>query len=196
MQNSDLIRAADVSKYAGFVNRTSWASAKRKHGIELAIVGSWHGKDANDAASDTLKAAHDSGLTTATYIVLNELLGSKSIDEGLRACGNTPLAFVALDIELRGVTQEIIEDAIRECHAHLLRVAIYTGEWFWQGRLGNPVWFPRIPLWHSSYNGKEELEPVNYGGWDIPVGHQYKGTDSSLGFSADLSMFNHHWVEK
>ena len=44
--------------------------AKEDHGIELAIVGSWHGKALTSTRSTCSLGARMAGLETATYIVL------------------------------------------------------------------------------------------------------------------------------
>ena len=115
------------------------------HHIDLAIVGSWHGSRSNEYAEATLHAARKAGLMTATYIVVIDK--PSAISYGLEACGNEAehLSFVALDIEVRGVTEKSITDSIRDVHAGSHRAAIYTGAWFWQGRLGNPKWASHIP---------------------------------------------------
>ena len=200
---SGLITAADVSVYTGAVSSDEWIHAKQAvsgPSLELAIVGSWHGLETNIYAESTLQAARQAGLLTATYIVLNARSGQETIQVGLAACGKQEvplLGFVALDIELRGVTEKIITDALAEIRAHNLRPIIYTGAWFWKGRLGNPDWACGTPLWTSSYNGQRTLDDpaLPYGPWKTCVGHQYVGSDSSLGFSADLSVFSLEWIK-
>ena len=201
---SMLVTAADVSVYTGDVSSDDWARAKRTVAgppLELAVVGSWHGTETNRYAESTLQAAHKAGLTTATYIALNSRPGREAIVAGLDACGEHEvplLSFVALDIELRGVTETILTDALMEIRAHDLRPIVYTGSWFWRGRLGNPGWAHRVPLWTSSYNGERTLDDpaLPYGPWGECVGHQYAGTDRSLGFSCDLSVFKTKWLKQ
>ena len=190
-----LVQAADVSVYTGPVSHDQWAAAKAKHHIELAIVGSWHGSRSNEYAEATLHAARKAGLMTATYVVVIDK--PSAIGYGLEACGNEAehLSFVALDIEVRGVTEKSIADSIRDVHAGSHRAAIYTGAWFWQGRLGNPKWAPHIPAL-----GLELRRPPDTASGttsDTAAGKVRQLSDIStreptteLGFSCDLSVFD------
>ena len=190
-----LVRAADVSVYSGHITAKQWRRARARHHVELAVVGSWHGSRANQYAEATLAAARAAGLKVATYIVVTD--DAKAIGYGLDACGIhvDSLEFVAIDAELRGVSEKGITDSVRAVHDRGRRAMIYTGKWYWAGRLGDPKWAPRIPLWDSSYNGRQTLDEAGYGGWGRPVGHQYKGTNTELGFSCDLSVFAKDWLE-
>ena len=192
----NLVRAADVSKYGGAVSAEQWAKAKADHGIGLAVVGSWHGRDANRYAAQTLCAAADAGLAVATYAVLTSRDGSATVGLAKQACAEQwpNLSFVALDCELDGVTEQVISDAEAEVTAEGLRPLIYTGRWFWASdrHLGNPTWASHLPLWDSHYDGVEALVlHPSYGGWDTGdvVGKQYRGSNDLLGFSNDLSVF-------
>ena len=192
----ELIRAADVSKYGGPITTDQWAAAKADHGIGLAVVGSWHGRDANRYCAETLAAAVDAGLSIATYAALNSRDGADTIWYAAKECAEhwANLAFVALDIEIDGVTQQVVADAEASVTAGNLRPIIYTGRWFWTGarHLGNPTWASHLPLWDSHYDGLEVLmlTPA-YGGWHTQdvIGKQYRGSNNDLGFSCDLSVF-------
>ena len=162
-------------------------------GIQLAIVGSWHGLSANGYAAHTLDAARHAGLQVATYIALNSMAGADSVARGLKACWDySDLCFVALDVEIKGVTVDIISDAVSAVSAAKLIPIIYTGGWFWYGKFGDPHDFSHLPLWTSRYDGYADLT-VNwkpYGGWEAPAAKQYEGTNHTLGFGNDLSVFD------
>ena len=197
MRSSPLLGAADVSKWSGLITKTQWQSARSSHSVELAIVGSWHGAEPNGYCEDSLGAARDAGLLTATYLVLNSFPGAESVDRAQSSCGTAwdNLVFAALDIEVRGVTEQIIADAAASVVKAGLRPIIYTGSWFWSGRLGNPDWAASLPLWDSRYDGQKVLEfPNPYGPWSKLVGKQYEGSNNDLGFSSDLSVFDAEWV--
>ena len=90
------------------------------------------------------------GLQTATYIVLAEhpeVVTDRP--EGVRHLQAEHLAFVALDCELRGLTEESLHEAIQLVQEAGHRCVIYTGAWFWEGRLGDPEWAAHMPLWDS-----------------------------------------------
>ena len=197
MPATKLIRAADVSRWSGQITEAQWKSAKENHGIELAIVGAWHGAEANEHCEASLHNAQDAGLQIAAYAVLNGMRGDESIERAKAACGMPwwDLAFAALDVEVRGVTRRIIASAATKVTHGGLRPIIYTGAWFWRGRLGNPDWAAGLPLWDSRYDGKLDLEfPDPYGPWTKIVGKQYEGSNSDLGFNADLSVFDAEWL--
>ena len=194
---TDLVFAADVSVWSGQISEARWKAAKDNHGIGLAIVGAWHGGQSNWHCASTLHTAKAAGLNVATYAVLNQLSGAESVAHARDACGPfwKSLKFVALDIEVRGVTEDAIDEATRTVAADGLQPIIYTGAWFWRGRLGNPDWAADLPLWDSRYDGKQDLAfPDPYGPWASVVGKQYEGSNGDLGFSSDLSVFDRCWL--
>ena len=187
-----LTRATDVSVWGGPINYPQWRTAKGD-GIKLAIVGSWHGLSYNSYAAHSLASARHAGLQVATYVALNDMAGADSVARGLKACGDySDLCFVALDVEIKGVTVDIISDAVSAVSAAKLIPIIYTGSWFWYGKFGDPHDFAHLPLWTSLYDGHADLT-VNwkpYGGWEAPAAKQYEGTNHTLGFGNDLSVFD------
>ena len=194
------IHGLDISKYAGPVGLAEWQRAY-KEGQRVAVVGSWHGVDANHFAFQNLDHARLAGFLTATYIVLNALDGAEAVKRAAAACGSEweQLKFVALDIEVDGVTWGIIADAKAAIGRVLpkAKVCIYTGSWFWRGHLNNPTWGIdlSLPLWDSRYDGQPDLAfPDPYGCWTELIGRQYQGTNKALGFSTDLSVFDSAWI--
>ena len=192
-----------MSKYTGPVTADRWAAAKADHGIGLAIVGSWHGRDANPHCEATLVAAADAGLAVATYIVINSDQGAQPVWYGAVACGDMwpRLSFAALDIEIDGVTETALAIAEKSLRDGNQRPIIYSGRWFWSAaeHLGDPTWCKHLPLWDSRYDGRQELHMQNpYGGWtdETLVGKQFEGTNQTLGFECDLSVFDGDWLSK
>ena len=111
----------------------------------------------------------------ALYAVLNHLDGAHTIDTALANAGAVfehgqvvdpsdirDLLFVALDIEVDGVTRKVVTDAARRVREVGLRPIIYTGKWFWypKAHLGDPMWGVDLglPLWVSIYDGHVGLE--------------------------------------
>ena len=194
---TDLVRAADVSVWSGEISEAQWDSAKRHKGIDLAIVGSWHGKRGNEYARTSLDAARKAGLDVATYVALNHMHGYESVENGLRNLGVTmDLKFIALDVEVPTVTVAIVHEAIRAVKTVNLTPIIYTGKWFWKGKFGDPRDFSDIPLWTSRYDGFADLlvNWESYGGWKEPTAKQYQGTNHTLGFGNDLSVFRRDFI--
>ena len=193
------VLAADVSVYGGNVSADQWRDG-RNMGIGLAIVGLWHGQRLNQYAHSTLYGAQAAGLPLAAYVALSKnWSGSEQVAFGKKIAGDKwdNLRFVALDIELPGITQTIIADAAEAVRADGLRPIIYTGKWFWDGHLGNPDWFPHIPLWDSLYDQRAIVELVHpYGGWTSVVGKQFDDKTSRLASSADISAFDAEWIDE
>lgn len=195
---TDLIHAVDVSVYSGNITPSKWQNAIAK-GFSLAVVGSWHGRSGNRFAHDSLKAAREAGMQTASYVVLNGMAGNEAVKRGMDACRDEwqHCAFVALDVELTGFTEAILHDAFGELEHQCMKSCCYTGAWFWEGKLDNPTWASAlgIPLWSAHYGIQPSLTMAKpYGGWYSLVGHQFQGSNNRLGFSADLSVFDSDWL--
>ena len=193
--NENLVLAADVSVYGGIADEDVWGTAR---GIGLAIVGSWHGQRPNRYAHASLYGAKKAGTPFATYIALSaDYTGLEQVGYGKVACGDKwdELRFVALDIELPGITETHIRDAAEAVKADGLRPIIYTGKWFWSGHLGNPAWFADLPLWDSIYDQLAVVELRHpYGGWTSVVGKQFDNKTSRIDTSADISAFDGDWL--
>ena len=196
-----LTYAADISKYTGPVSTSQWACAREQHGINLAIVGSWHGHDANPSCEASLSNAAEAGLGTATYLVIDSTNSALPVWNAALACGAmwSHLTFAAIDLELNGVTENALLDAEKYLNAGGQRPIIYTGSWFWASsrHLSNPTWGSHLPLWDSHYDGRAELTLARpYGGWTQKslVGKQYVGSNRTLGFECDLSVFDSTWL--
>ena len=195
---SNLIHALDVSKYTGLVTQEEWTAAQSR-GYTLAIVGAWHGTTDNPNAQNTLYNARQVGMTVAAYTVLNAEDGSQSVHEAFRACGDQAehLAFMALDVEVMGLTHKIFNDARNSLVSADVKGCVYTRYSFWHDQLGNPRWGSDLPLWDADYNdGPNLVLDRPYGGWTVDkvIGKQYQGSTSRLGFNADLSVFAADWL--
>lgn len=178
------------------MTQMQWERAREDQGVDLAIVGSWHGSKQNHAAESSLQTARAAGLMTATYIVLSaHLKGSSAVAHGMSACGAewAHLRFVALDVELDGIKEAHIDGAHRSLGK--LPAMIYTGRWFWSSskHLGDPHWGADLPLWDSHYDGNALLDHPfrRYGGWREQTAKQY--ADRCPGLNADRSVFDPTW---
>jgi len=199
----------DVSAYQYSISRDKWARMKAD-GQVVAVVGSWHGVQDNAWALENLMRARSVGLKTATYIAINGSRSGRShVEEGRDACGGQweHLNFVAIDVEIRGVTEEILDAALANVEKLGGRPAIYTGRWFWNwwalslghlpglDRPGGVSRYASYPLWTALYDGRPTLDVPLYGGWERAVGHQYAGTTAAYGTQVDLNVFDAEWVE-
>ena len=193
----DTVKALDVSKWTGAVSTAQWAAALSR-GYNLAVVGAWHGTQANDFAEATLKNARSAGLDVAAYCVLNSEDGSRSIHDAMQACGDQSeyLSFMALDIEVQGLNHQIFNDAANTLASVEVISCVYTRYSFWHDTLGNPEWGINLPLWTADYESGDSLViERNYGLWtqENTIGRQYQGSNNRLGFNADLNIFKAGW---
>jgi len=203
------VKGVDLSVYQGVVRARSWQVMARD-GVKVAVVGSWHGLRSNLHAPSNLLEARMADLTTATYIAVNgDRPGRDHVESGRAACAARwkPLNFVAIDVEIRGVTEEILDHALARVKELGGRPAIYTGRWFWNwwalslghlpglDRPGGVSRYASYPLWTAFYDGRPTLDVPLYGGWERAVGHQYAGTTTAYGTQVDLNVFDAEWVE-
>lgn len=168
-------------------------------GVVGVCVGSWHGKCLNEFAEANLRDARGLKLKTATYTVLNSSDGRAPVAQARNACGMewTALKFVALDVEVPGVTEQAIRDAIDEVRFWGQRPCLYTGNWFWDlwaARLGHDPVVLNPPTWLAYYNGKQDLDVPTRPSYGPIVGHQYAGTTSRYGTQVDLNAFDPAWI--
>ena len=176
---TELLRVVDYSKYQGTVSRASHR-LMREDGIAGVVVGLWHGLDANPYALNSLANAKDEGLLRGGYAVINDRPGRDAVRAAQQAAGgHWPQLFgVAIDVEIRGVTEAIMADALDEVLRLGQRPFVYSARWFWNwwavelGHLpglitpGGVPSFARYPLWTAQYDGIADLNSVQlFGGW-------------------------------
>ena len=200
----ELVAGVDVSVYAGSISPEQWATAAAA-GVKVAVIGAWHGKHPNPNCEQWMADAVAAGLAVAVYVAINALPGAEAVAKGAAACGDEwqHANFVALDVEITGVDQQIIDSAIDAVTTDGLRPVLYTGRWFWQehAHLGDPNWASArgVPLWHAAYDGDRSLtfgRSGPYGGWTAEslIGHQYAGTNTEDGFSDDRNVFDRAFI--
>ena len=196
------IEAADWSKFQPRHTSANMLALKNA-GIELIIPGAWHG-DAhgiNPHCKDDLRLAREAGLHTATYTVLDSPQGTTAagaVQKARQVCGEEwdHLSFVAVDVEVSGITIPEIAKAIIEVERTGQRAIIYSARWFWHDRFDNPDNFKDVPLWSADYDGDPTLDfPRPYGGWTELVGKQYSGTTTFAGVEMDRNSFLREFVE-
>lgn len=167
----------------------------------------WTGGYRNHAAvrsvaEANLRGARERGLVTAGYINVSPWYPQA---EGLRRAQEAAgaewehLRALAVDVEIEGVTLGQVRELCELAAATGKRVCIYTAQWFWAGKLGNPRddWLRAYPLWYALYDGVAELkgrgEPgFGPAGWPV-VGKQFQGTTAIAGAEFDLNVFDLEW---
>ena len=195
----NLLRVVDYSKYQGIVSRASHR-AMREDGIAGVVVGLWHGLDANPYALNSLANAKDEELLRGGYVVLNSKPGRDAVRAGQQAAlGHWPQLFgVAIDVEIRGVTEAILADAFDEVQRLGQRPFLYTGNWFWNWwalELGHFPDASRYGAWIAVYNGIADLASVPpRPGYGPIIGHQHWGSTAAYGTTVDFNVFDAAWV--
>ncbi len=192
------MRWVDFSKWQGDVSLAS-LQAMKNDGIEGVCVGSWHGIDANPYVEVVLARARSIGLKTATYFIINARRGASTVNLAKTACGAEweHLSFAASDVEVTGVNETILQEALDETARLGQRPLIYTGGWFWNFwavNLGRPPGFQRYPFWTSLYDGVASFNRNNVRGAEIWVAKQYTGSTRAYGTTVDFNIFSREWV--
>ena len=200
------IEAADWSKFQGAHTSADMLSL-RDAGIELVIIGSWHGDahSVNPHCKEDLRLARAAGRYTATYTVLDSPQGTTAagaVQKARQVCGDEweHLSFVAVDCEVDGITIPEIATALAEVERMAQRPIIYTAHWWWVGHFGNPDNFKDVPLWNAYYDQDPDFDfaRLPYGGWTIDdvVGEQYTGTTTFAGVEMDRNSFLKDFVDQ
>ncbi len=175
---SSTLQAIDISIFQKGVSSYQWALLK-KQGYDVAIVGSWHGVawGANPYAEANLQSARSEDHKIATYLVLDSVMsGKEAVTKAKQACGSMwqHLSFVAIDLELEGITHQQIQDAIDAIRVEGKRPIIYTSKYWWDTFMTGDR-FSDIPLWQARYDNNPRLSAVyRFGGWQNSIGKQYK----------------------
>lgn len=209
---SELIRALDCSVYSG---RTSaqWWRDRYAEGWRMAVVGSWHGNSTNPFVRDQMGFAQDAGMMLATYVALSQFHGGdEQVAKARYACGDfwPQLEFVALDMELPGLTGQHLDCAVRPLQKYLASETIcYTGYWWWSPwQRGHGYDWPDLPAWVAYYDGRASLDaaPIVTGGPIRPlapltglgpiIGKQYAGTTYIDGVAVDLNVFDASFLKE
>ena len=196
------IEGIDISKYQGSIDQATWRALEMS-GQAVAIVGAWHGIDANPHCEGNLLRAKSAGMVTATYTALNSLNGFTAVQNAKAACGSAwgDVAFVAIDCEINGITETTIRQAIQQCDDFGKQACIYTAYWWWHDQFGNSTQFAHMPLWNAYYDGEPDVDfgRLMYGGWAVSsvVMEQFTGSSQLAGITVDRNtILADWWVEE
>lgn len=163
-------------------------------GADLVIVGLHHGITPNHYAQQQLAYAVSQGKRIAAYITISPSTNELDVVNQARdlAAEFWPqLSFVSIDVEIEGVGVLQIINACKAVEAMGKRVCIYTNQGFWQEHMDDTQMLSNYPLWDANWNDHQWIEPVGYGGWDWPIGHQYQELTA-----VDWSVFNDTYVDE
>ena len=195
-----LIEVVDYSKWQGTVSLASHRAMKAA-GIEAAVVGLWHGIDSNPYALNSLANAKQAGLMIGGYIVVVSRDAREVVQAGKAAAGGhwKDMFGVAIDIEIRGITEVNLANAMDEVVRQGQRPFLYTGNWFWdiwRSELGHaPRGAEKYGAWLAVYNGIKTLESAGTRpGYGPVIGHQYAGSTPAFGTTVDFNVFDRDWL--
>jgi len=152
------------------------AQRLRAAGIEVWVQCLWTAAATPGPAQSNLYVAlgpaKDAGLITAGYISVNGSHdGAWHVERGRAAVDQATwdaLAFVAVDVELQGIPNTVIRQAIEALKAKGAKPVIYTSYHAWVDFQGNPQDFTDVPLWYAHWDGKPEIDwRLPFGGWTL-----------------------------
>ncbi len=205
------MKAFDTSRYSTGnkpIDRSVFDDLRSNYGCGLAIIGAWHGIEGYDAAETSLATARAARLLTATYIALSPShSGREAVDAGRALIGNEwgPLRFVAIDVEVPGVTMAHIVDAIKAVVEYGQTPILYSAAWFWNANLADvtvtaittAAGVARLYAWDADYDGKTDLDYKNvWGGLLVAdvIGDQFTNTTNVGTIDVDFSVFSDAWL--
>ena len=196
-----LMTVVDYSKWQREVSRNSHRQM-RQAGVRAFIPGLWHGTDANSYALNSLANGRAEGLLPGGYIVVVARDGREVVRLGKAAAGShwKDMFGVAIDIEIAGITEANLANALDEVRVQGQRPFLYTGNWFWSWwRVALGHW-PEVGApdsWIAYYNGIADLGSFpSKPGYGRIIGHQYTGSTSAFGTTVDFNVFDESWLLK
>jgi len=196
----ELEKWTDFSKWQGDVSGAS-LQAMKDDGVKGVCVGSWHGISPNPYVKSVLNRARSIGLDTATYYVFNSRDGKETVERAFNACGGAEwdaCLFHAPDVEIRGITEQILRDGLKVTEDVGGWPIIYTGNWFWNWwrlDLGYDPDFTDWPSWIAVYNGMPNLNVAPAPGLGTLRIHQYAGSTQAFGTTVDFNVANKAWMD-
>lgn len=172
---------------------TQKLNALKARGVKLFIQCLWTAAEQPAIRVNNLRAASDVNLPIAGYISLNQYqLGSWHMVKGRVGVPDDlwdKLQFVAIDIELSGISALQVADAVEWVRARGKRPIIYTSYNAWTTLLvpGNSTLISQmgVPLWNAYWDVNPDIDfpTLRYGGWkdeDVWIEQWSGGVDMEL----------------
>ncbi len=149
---------------ANCLNRNSWP---------VYIQCLWTAIEQPPARVESLRTAKNAGLQIAGYISLNNSgSGANHVVAGRAGIPDDlwdALEFVAVDVELSGITEQQILRAVEQVEAFGQKAVIYTSWHAWNDLVvpNNPTGLNHVPLWNALWdlNPDFDFPTLRYGGW-------------------------------
>lgn len=157
----------------------------------------WTGSETPAVAQENLRVAIHRAFIPVGYIsVTGSMGGAWHVDRGHAAVDEETwqaLALAPVDVELWGIPNTTIRQAVERTVELGKRRCTYTNFQSWAEKQGNPQDFTDCLLWNALWDGCEDFDFPNlpYGGWSPSqvVGEQYTGGHDVLGLNADKDIW-------
>jgi hypothetical protein len=171
------------------------------YGVKVFCQCLWSGSDQPPPRVTNLRTALNNGFIIAGYIsVTASHDGNWHVAQGRAGVPDDiwdALALVFIDVELDGIPNATVRQAV-DATANLgKRRAIYTSYNAWVTKQGNPQDFTDCLLWYALWNEEPEIEwdwpgfRYRFGGWtpDKIAGKQSMGGHNLEGIDVDTDTF-------
>ena len=176
----------------------SEAQALRQAGVYVWAQCLWTGSGLTGTAQANLDVAIRNNLIPCGYIsVTSRQMGGYHVNQGRTAVNQEvwdKLALVFIDVELEGIPNRTISEALDRVVALGKRKAIYTSSNAWRAYQGNPIGFEDALLWNANWDANPDVDYIDraFGNWPITklVGEQYSGGQNYLGVFVDRNIFD------
>lgn len=173
------------------------AKRLRARGIDVFFQCLWTGNEQPPPRVTNLRTAHRNGFILGGYI---SVTGSRSGYEHAQSGRNgmpqdlwDALVLVPIDVELDGIPNTTIRDAVEAVATMDKRRAVYTSYNCWVNKQGNPMNFTDCLLWNAYWDRDPDADfpSLPFGGWrpDQVVGEQWSGRQTVEGVHVDRDTF-------
>jgi hypothetical protein len=172
-----------------------------QYGVKVFCQCLWSGSDQPAPRVTNLRTALNAGLTIAGYIsVTGSRDGYWHVAQGRAGVPDDiwdTLALVFIDVELDGIPNATVRQAVDATDRLGKRRAIYTSYNAWTSKQGDPKDFTDCLLWYALWDEEPEIQwdwpgfRYRFGGWTIDkvVGKQSMGGHELEGIDVDTDTF-------
>lgn len=182
----------------------AWWADRRAEGFRVMSQCLWTGGVIPQVAHENLSNAKAERFIITGYTNTKLAGGDVAIAKAKEAARDLwgSLYQVQVDVEIPGVREVDIYNAVVPLEGMGKRPCIYSANWFWKGVLGNPTWpwLKSYPLWNAYYDDDPDYDfwRAPYGPWDMGdlIGEQYTGTTRLAGVDVDLNEFKDSFFEE
>jgi len=167
-------------------------------GVRVVWQCLWTGAEQPSVRVENLRMAHEFGFIICGYIsVAGHHDGGWHVQHGRAGVPGDlwdALRLVVVDVELVGIPNSIIHEAVELLFAYGKRRAIYTSFHAWVELQGDPWDFTNCLLCNALWDDDEDFDfpSLSYGNWkpEQVVCEQYAGGADVFGVNADRDMWD------